>query len=67
VYNMFGSHDYRISDTGLIIPTQEIIPLTSESTRWKLIARIGNEWKAARKDLSNCLWVADPEGIVLDK
>src|SRR5713226_1170341 len=63
VYEMFGSRDYRISDADLTIPEMEIIPLTSDSTKWKRISKIGIEWEASRKRDDS--WLPDPEGLTL--
>jgi hypothetical protein len=65
VYRMFGSKDYRIADSELRLPAEEIIPLTSDDTKWKLIRRIGTDWEASRKDLRSGLWLPDREGALV--
>jgi hypothetical protein len=67
VYAMFGASDFRILDSELVIPGREIIPLTSDSTKFKRIGRIGADWKASRKDFCTGLWVPEPEGFTVAK
>ena len=65
VYKMFGSKDYKISDSELRLSVETSIPLTSDSTKWKLIRRIGTNWVAARKDFSSGQWLPDLEGVLV--
>ena len=63
VYEMFGTSDYKILDTELILPTNEVIPLTSDSTKWTLISEIKNKWVASRKNHGT--WEPDREGKII--
>ena len=67
VYGMFGSKNYRLSYEQLNIPEGEIFLLTSDSTKFKRIARIGDEWAASRKDFDTGIWELEPEGLAVSK
>lgn len=67
VYAMFGADDYRVSDADVHIPAEEMFPLTSDSTKYKRIARIGDGWAASRKNSADDLWGPELEGLVLDR
>lgn len=66
VYAMFGTSHFRVLDSELVVPDREIMPLTSDSTKFKRIARIEGAWEASRKT-SVGLWVPEPEGVTVEK
>lgn len=63
IYAMFGATDYSISDRQLIVEAP--IPYSNNSDNWVRIRRIGNAWRASRRDI-NGRWKEEPEGIVID-
>lgn len=65
VYAMFGGSSFRVSDSQLVIPENEIMPLTTDSAKFKRIASIGEVWSASRKNFDSGLWIPEPEGLIL--
>ena len=65
VYAMFGTANYKILDTELVLPKEVIMPLTSNDQEWQLIYEIEEKWKSSRKLYGK--WVDEPEGNVLAK